>query len=97
VPPITGMDLASAAATLKAAGFKMVQLDQGNALQCASSVQTGSVAFYGPQIALPGSTITVCPSSGVGPQQPPAPHVTPPSGPQPTTTPTPTTTRHRGH
>jgi membrane peptidoglycan carboxypeptidase len=80
VPPITGMDMASAQATLKAAGFKMTQLDQANGLQCASTIQAGAVAFYGPQIAPPGSTITVCPSSGIPPQAPPVQRVVPNPG-----------------
>jgi membrane peptidoglycan carboxypeptidase len=66
VPPVVGMDLATAKTTLAAAGFKMAQLDAANQLDCASKVPLGKVAFAGPSIAPKGSTITVCPSTGVG-------------------------------
>jgi membrane peptidoglycan carboxypeptidase len=85
VPNLTGQDLATAKQMLTSAGFKMVQLDAANNLTCASSVPAGHVAFFGPQIAQPGSTVTVCPSSGA-PQQtfvPPPTHATQP-GQQPT-------------
>ena len=109
VPDVTGMDMASAEAKLKAAGFVMKQLDKANQLQCASKVPYGSVAFYGPQIAEKGATITVCPSSGQGqsiytpppppPPPPPTKTKTPPSShatspnPHPTTKPKPTPTK----
>ncbi|HLY32972.1 MAG TPA: transglycosylase domain-containing protein [Jatrophihabitantaceae bacterium] len=98
VPPITGMDLTTAANTLKAAGFKMVQLDQKNSLQCASAVPPGNVAFYGPQIALPGSTITVCPSNGSPPlaQPVPVPHVSPSRSPVSSSPPASPTRRRPG-
>ncbi|MDT4939600.1 MAG: hypothetical protein QOG80_3271, partial [Pseudonocardiales bacterium] len=70
VPPVTGMDLATAKTTLSAAGFKVAQLDAGN-VQCASKLAGGLVAFYGPQIAPKGSSITVCLSSGAPPLAPP--------------------------
>jgi membrane peptidoglycan carboxypeptidase len=87
VPPLTGMTMTAAQAALTAAGFKMAELDKANALQCASSVPTGSIAFYGPQIAPKGSTITVCPSLGVAPQSPPPPVITTPTRGRTTTTP----------
>jgi membrane peptidoglycan carboxypeptidase len=64
VPDITGKTLAVARGMLAQAGYSMVQLDQANTLECASSKPVGYVAFYGPKIAPKGSTITWCPSSG---------------------------------
>ena len=88
---ILGQDLAAAQATLAAAGFKMAQLDEANKLLCASSEPSGTVAYFAPQRANPGSTITVCPSLGV-PQSvyvapPPTPvhHTTAPPAPGATT------------
>ncbi|MGH8959962.1 MAG: penicillin-binding protein [Jatrophihabitantaceae bacterium] len=98
VPPITGMTLSQALSTLKSAGFKMRQLDQADQLMCASKQPYGSVAFYGPQRAPAGATITVCPSSSVGQSvyQPPPP---PPATKTKTKTHGPTThgSGHTGH
>src|SRR5664279_671341 len=65
VPNVVGLDLATAKQRLKAANFTMVQLDAANQLLCASAEPLGTVAFYGPQRAPKGSTVTVCPSSGI--------------------------------
>jgi membrane peptidoglycan carboxypeptidase len=62
VQNVTGQPIATATATLKAQGFTVAELDP--TVSCASQVPTGSVAFYGPQAAAPGTTITICPSSG---------------------------------
>jgi membrane peptidoglycan carboxypeptidase len=92
VPDIVGKDLATAKTMLTGAGFKMQQLDQASGTQCASGEPLNTVAYYGPQLATPGSTITVCPSAGQ-PQQvfvpPPAPVTTPTTaaGPRATKTP----------
>jgi len=64
VPDLTGHTLSEAASMLSAAGFKMQQLDKADNVSCASSVTYGQVAYYAPQIATKGATITVCPSSG---------------------------------
>ena len=86
VPSVTGLSVAEAQARLAGAGFKMAQLDATNRLLCASNQPTGSVAFYGPQIAPPGSVITVCPSLGVAQQVyiPPPPPPAPAPNPRPT-------------
>ena len=101
VPSVTGLSLAAAKARLAGAGFQMAQLDAGNRLLCASSVPTGLVAYYGPQVAPTGATITVCPSLGVGQtvyvpppppppvQQPTQPTTHPPTSPAPKPSPTP--------
>jgi len=69
VPPVVGLDLAHAQQALAAAGYKMVQLDKADGLQCTSDaahpVPAGTVAFAGPQLAPKGATITVCPSNGI--------------------------------
>jgi membrane peptidoglycan carboxypeptidase len=82
VPDVTGMTLDDAKAALKDKHFKMTQLDSADGLECASSVTPSSVAFYGPEIAPRGATITVCPSSGTKqaiwkPPPPPKPTKTP--------------------
>jgi membrane peptidoglycan carboxypeptidase len=106
VPDVTGMSLTDAAARLKDAGFLMRQLDQADQLMCASSATYGTVAFYGPQRAPSGATITVCPSSGVSQPvyvPPPPPPVTktktkttPPGRTHTTPVVGPTNTKHRG-
>jgi membrane peptidoglycan carboxypeptidase len=75
VPPVVGMDPAAAKAQLQAAGFKMAELYDGPT--CASSQPYGTVAYAGPSLAPPGSTITVCLSNGVGVQVYVAPSKTP--------------------
>ena len=80
-PPIKGMTLDDARATLKEKHFKMRELDAADLLSCASLVPTGEVAFYAPTTAPPGATITVCPSSGTKQQiwKPPPPPPPPPT------------------
>jgi membrane peptidoglycan carboxypeptidase len=89
VPDVTGHSLTDAQQMLTGAGFKMQQLDAADGVQCASKVQAGQVAFYGPQRAPSGSTITVCPSLGIGqvvyvpkpkPTKTPTSSTTPPAG-----------------
>jgi membrane peptidoglycan carboxypeptidase len=66
VPDLTGQSLTDAAATLKNAGYKMAEFNKGALSGCPSgTVPSGQVAYYAPQIAPAGATITVCPSSGV--------------------------------
>jgi membrane peptidoglycan carboxypeptidase len=104
VPPVVGMPVAQAQATLKSAGFKMGLLNPANTqLLCPSQVPLGSVAFAGPQIAVKGSTITVCPSSGVRqtifvppPPPPPPPPVVVKPKPKPVPAPKPTPPPRRG-
>jgi membrane peptidoglycan carboxypeptidase len=64
VPDLTGHTLSDAASMLTSAGFKLQQLDKADNVYCASDVTYGQVAYYAPQIAPKGATITVCPSSG---------------------------------
>jgi len=64
VPPIVGLSKTEAQAKLASAGFKMAVLGGVTPIQCPSDVPSGSVAFFGPSIAVKGSTITVCLSSG---------------------------------
>jgi membrane peptidoglycan carboxypeptidase len=81
---VIGQTLAVAEATLKAQGFKVAELDP--TVQCASAQPTGTVAFVGPAQALPGSTVTICPSSGSAQQI-----YRPPPPPKPSATKKPTT------
>jgi membrane peptidoglycan carboxypeptidase len=64
VPVLTNLSLDQAKQRLSAAGFRMAQFASGS-VQCSSRVPGQQVAFYAPQIAPPGSTITVCLSSGI--------------------------------
>jgi membrane peptidoglycan carboxypeptidase len=86
VPDLTGHTMSDARAMLKDAGFRFQLLDAADNVQCASKVPYGSVAFYGPSIAVQGAVITVCPSSGVAQQvyTPPPPKKTPKKTPKPT-------------
>jgi membrane peptidoglycan carboxypeptidase len=81
VPDVVGQSLSDARRTLADAGFHLVQLgasDQLN-LHCASSAAFDTVAYYGPQRANRGDTITVCLSS----QAPQYVYVPPPPPPPP--------------
>jgi membrane peptidoglycan carboxypeptidase len=73
VPDVTGQTLDAARKTLAESHFKMTVLGEANQLLCPSSQPLESVAYYGPSKALPGSTITVCPSSQVPAYEPPPP------------------------
>jgi len=82
VPSLAGMTPDEAKAELKSRHFKMRQLGAADLLECDSGEPAGTVGYYAPKIALPGSTITVCLSSGVKqdiwtpPPPPPPPPVT---------------------
>jgi membrane peptidoglycan carboxypeptidase len=65
VPNIAGRSLSDAKAQLAAAHFKLQELDATDNVFCPSSLPYNTVAFYGPHRADPGTTITVCLSSGV--------------------------------
>ena len=67
VPSIVGMDLATATATLSAAGYKLGWLNPATAAQgvCPNNrVPFGKIGYAAPSIAPPGATITACMSSG---------------------------------
>jgi membrane peptidoglycan carboxypeptidase len=94
VPDIVGDDMDEAKAKLSDAGFKMalVDPDPANKVYCPSSQPYGKVAYYGPQKAQQGDTVTVCPSLGQ-PQQiyvPPKPTPKPKPTKKPTKTTSPT-------
>jgi membrane peptidoglycan carboxypeptidase len=78
VPDVTGLSYSEAKDRLAQDGFKIRNLDAADNLLCASSQPLESVAYYAPQKAEPGSTITVCLSSNVAnyipPPPPPATH-----------------------
>jgi membrane peptidoglycan carboxypeptidase len=91
VPIAAGMPMDQATSTLKSAGYKVQQLDAHDHVTCPSSAKYGTVAYFGPQIAPKGATITLCPSAGT-----PQSIYTPP--PSPTKTkPTKTPTKTPGH
>jgi membrane peptidoglycan carboxypeptidase len=60
---VTGQSAAAATSALSASGFKL----KITAVMCGSPAPTGTIAYYSPHLALPGSTITACLSSGVTP------------------------------
>jgi membrane peptidoglycan carboxypeptidase len=96
VPVVSNMDVATAQSTLTQNGFKSVVLK----FKCGSSVQLDNVAYYSPQIAVPGATISLCPSSGLAPTVAALPTKTPTKGATPGRTPGrgPTSPpSHRGH
>ncbi len=64
VDVVTGEDPNEATTKLTAAGYKVKIV---TTYTCGSREAQGNVAFYGPHIAEPGSTITLCLSSGVAP------------------------------
>lgn len=64
VPVVTNLSVDTATQKLTDAGFKARTLTT----PCGSQVIPGDVAFYSPRIAEPGTTISLCISTGVGPQ-----------------------------
>ena len=64
VPSLTGLSLSDARQELSANGFKISRLGGADNLLCPSKEPFDTVAYYGPQRATQGSTITVCMSSG---------------------------------
>jgi membrane peptidoglycan carboxypeptidase len=97
LPFLTGSSIDSATTQLTSLGYKVSVLPYA----CGSTVFQGNIAFYGPQWAPPGATISLCASTGVGPQL----YVRPTGPPSKTPGPTPTggatpggpPTRHPGH
>jgi membrane peptidoglycan carboxypeptidase len=65
VPSVKGQQPADATTMLTGLGFKVSVLTTQT---CGSQYQEGSVAMYGPTIAAPGDTITLCLSNGKAPQ-----------------------------
>jgi hypothetical protein len=64
VPSVVGMSQDDAIRFLASQGFVGRPLP----VPCGSREQPGNVAFYSPQIAEPGATISLCISTGVPPQ-----------------------------
>jgi membrane peptidoglycan carboxypeptidase len=91
VPSVIGTDLPTAQARLTQAGFK-VSLYANGQPYCGSPVPYSLVGYQQPQVAAPGSTVTVCLSNGNAPfiyVPPPPPVVVRPRRPTATTTPAP--------
>jgi membrane peptidoglycan carboxypeptidase len=89
VPNIAGLSPADARRQLASANFKMQYIDANDPnLECPSSQTLGTIGYYGPQRATPGSTVTVCLSNGIAAYVPPPPvvyqppprHTPPPGG-----------------
>ncbi|MDT4979848.1 MAG: hypothetical protein QOG07_1727 [Pseudonocardiales bacterium] len=59
----TGQSVATATSQLAASGFKISVAP----VKCASPQPAATIGYYSPHLATPGSTITVCVSSGVSP------------------------------
>jgi membrane peptidoglycan carboxypeptidase len=89
VPSVIGDDLPTAQAQLTQAGFK-VSLVANGLPYCGSPQPFSLVGYEQPQIAVPGSTVTICLSNGNAPfiYVPPAPIIVPrPFRPAPSTAP----------
>ena len=63
VPNTTGQSVSAATSQLAASGFKITVA----AVKCGSPEPAGTIGYYTPNLATPGSTVTVCLSSGVRP------------------------------
>ncbi|HEY2043069.1 MAG TPA: transglycosylase domain-containing protein [Jatrophihabitans sp.] len=63
VPDLTGESVPTATSELAAAGFKITVAS----VSCGSPEPVTTIAYYAAHAATPGSTITVCLSSGVSP------------------------------
>lgn len=74
VPDVAGKEPGDAKRELTAAGYKVAMLGgTTNPIACASNVEFGKIAYYGPHIAPKGTTITLCPSLGFPQQVAPPP------------------------
>jgi len=73
VPPVTGLTQAAATTALTAAGFKVDLFP----VTCGSTALFGQVAYYSPQTAVPGTTVTLCMSNAQAPYTIPVPKPTP--------------------
>jgi hypothetical protein len=60
VPDVTGMLESPAAKLLAGAGFVL----EPAPIECGSEQRSGTVAYYEPQVAAPGASVTVCLSNG---------------------------------
>lgn len=75
VDSVTGLTVEEATTRLTSAGYKV---KVASPYTCGSKETPGNVAFYGPRVAEPGATITLCLSSGIAPTlQLPTPSKTP--------------------
>jgi membrane peptidoglycan carboxypeptidase len=82
VPSVIGLSPAVAESTLSTAGFKAAAFGNGTgAIDCGATAMGGTVGYYGPTFAAPGTTITYCISNGQ------KPHIFSPSAIPPKTTP----------
>jgi membrane peptidoglycan carboxypeptidase len=79
VPNVVGQTPQVAEQMLSQRGFKAVAFSNG--LDCGAPALPGTVGYYGPTFAAPGTTITYCISSGI------KPYTIPPPPPKPTPTP----------
>jgi membrane peptidoglycan carboxypeptidase len=81
VPNVIGQPVNAAIATLEQRGFKAVTM----ATECGSAQLQTLVAYYSPQSAAPGTTVTICISTGTAPYiyKPPPVLTKPPSTPPP--------------
>jgi membrane peptidoglycan carboxypeptidase len=85
VPNVVGQTQQAATTALEQRGFKVTPF----AYDCGSSVPQGSIGYFSPSFAAPGTTVTICISSGTKPYvytPPPKPTI-PPSTPGGSATP----------
>jgi membrane peptidoglycan carboxypeptidase len=86
VPPVAGQSQAAATTALTAAGFKVEVFP----VTCGSTALFGQVAYYSPQTAVPGTTVSICMSNATAPYTIPVPKPTVTATPtKPTTSTTP--------
>ncbi len=84
VPSVVGQSPQVAEQTLTQAGFKPAQFSNGKYnVNCGAAAPIGTVGYYSPTYAAPGTTVTYCVSTGI------KPYIIPPPAVKPTPTPTP--------
>jgi membrane peptidoglycan carboxypeptidase len=84
IPPLTGQTEAAATALLTSAGFKVAVFPT----TCGSSALFQQVAYYSPQTAVPGTTVSICMSNAQVPYTIPVPKPSPtPTKPSTSSTP----------
>jgi membrane peptidoglycan carboxypeptidase len=78
VANVVGQTPQAATATLTQQGFKVAAFADGE-VQCGAPAQPGTIGYFGPGFAAPGTTITYCVSTGTKPYiyTAPAPRTTP--------------------
>jgi membrane peptidoglycan carboxypeptidase len=79
VPDITGQSVSDAKKTLAGYGLKLSIIGEADNALCYASAPYGTIGYFGPSVAVRGSTVTACQSFGEPAYSPPVVRVNPPT------------------